>query len=101
MKIDNDDKLNILTGATDSLQPAAPASATNASKGTTPANLADQLTLSPEAQLLKAAADAASGQPEVRADLIERMRALLADGKLGDDAARLADALIDDVLGTK
>ena len=51
-----------------------------------------------EAQLLKAAAEAAAGDPAVRADLVEKMRALLADGKIGTDADSLADSLIDDVL---
>ena len=99
MKIDND-KPNALSGPTDSLNltGAVKHSAAAAPKGTTPANQTDQVTLSPEAQLLKAAADAASGDSGVRAEVVEKMRTLLADGKIGDDATRLAEALIDDVL---
>jgi flagellar biosynthesis anti-sigma factor FlgM len=98
MKIEND-KPNPLTGQTDPLSPAAPAGSTPASNAVpAPATTTDQLTLSPEAQLLKAAADAAAGDPAVRTELVEKMRALLADGKIGTDADQLADSLIDDVL---
>jgi len=98
MKIEND-KPNPLTGQTDALGPTAPAGAAPTSNKTVaPANTADQLTLSAEAQLLKAAADAAAGDPAVRAELVEKMRALLAEGKIGTDADSLADSLIDDVV---
>jgi flagellar biosynthesis anti-sigma factor FlgM len=98
MKIDND-KPNPLSGQTDSLNPTSGVGPSGAAgKPSAPAHRGDQLTLSPEAQLLKAAADAAAGDPAVRADVVARMRALLADGKIGDDASRLAEALIDDVL---
>lgn len=98
MKIEND-KLNALTGQTESLAPTAPAApSTAAGKTAAGQSTADQLTLSPEAQLLKAAADAASSDPAVRAELVEKMRALLADGKIGIDADQLAESLIDDVL---
>jgi anti-sigma28 factor (negative regulator of flagellin synthesis) len=40
----------------------------------------------------------ASADPAVRTELVEKMRALLADGKIGTDADQLADSLIDDVL---
>jgi flagellar biosynthesis anti-sigma factor FlgM len=99
MKIEND-KPNGLTGAAEALNPTAPAGP-SAAAPKTPAsqNRSDQVTLSREAQLLKAAAaDAASGDPAVRSDVVERMRALLAEGKIGADATRLAEALIDDVL---
>ena len=98
MKIEND-KPNPLTGQTDALSPTAPAGTAQASNNTSaPANSADQLTLSAEAQLLKAAADAAAADPAVRSELVEKMRALLAEGKIGTDADSLADSLIDDVL---
>jgi flagellar biosynthesis anti-sigma factor FlgM len=102
MKIEHD-KPNPLAGSAESLNPTgaigpAAAAAHKAAAPATPASRADQLTLSPEAQLLKAAADAASGDPTVRGDVVARMRALLAEGKIGDDATRLAEALIDDVL---
>jgi len=98
MKIEND-KPNPLTGQADPLSPAAPTGSTPASNtGSAAPATTDQLTLSSEAQLLKAAADAATGDPAVRTELVEKMRALLADGKIGTDADQLADSLIDDVL---
>ena len=98
MKIEND-KPNPLTGQTDALGPAAPIGpASTSNKASTPTDHTDQVTLSAEAQLLKAAADAAAGDPAVRAELVEKMRALLAEGKIGTDADQLADSLIDDVL---
>jgi len=101
MKIEND-KPNPLTGQTDPLGPAAATGSTPASSTTpTPAATADQLTLSAEAQLLKAAADATTGDLAVRTELVEKMRALLADGKIGTDADQLADSLIDDVLNNQ
>src|SRR5215467_7137478 len=101
MKIENN-KPNPLTGPTDPLGPTASAGSTSASNATSaPAATTDQLTLSAEAQLLRAAADAAAGDPAVRTELVEKMRALLADGKIGTDADQLADALIDDVLNNQ
>ena|SRR5262245_55109331 len=98
MKIEND-KPNPLAGQTDPLAPASTAGpAPSQDKSSTPASGTDQLTLSAEAQLLKAAADAAAGGPAVRTELVEKMRALLAEGQIGTDADQLAESLIDDVL---
>src|SRR5262245_32336128 len=98
MKIEND-KPNPLAGQTDPLGPAAPTGSTPGPTATgAPATTTDQLTLSAEAQLLKAAADAAAGEPAVRTALVEKMCELLAEGKIGIDADHLADSLIDDVL---
>jgi flagellar biosynthesis anti-sigma factor FlgM len=98
MKIEND-KPNPLTGQADPVGPSAPAGPTSGTnKAQAPSNKGDELTLSPEAQLLKAAVEAAAGEPAVRSELVEKMRALLAEGKVGTDADSLADSLIDDVL---
>jgi flagellar biosynthesis anti-sigma factor FlgM len=97
MKIEND-KPNALAGQTDALTPTTPTGSSPAGKTAPAESQADQLTLSPEAQLLKAASDAAAGDPAVRTELVEKMRALLAEGKIGTDADSLADSLIDDVL---
>ena len=99
MKIEND-KPNPLTGQTDPLGPAAPIGSTPASNATGAPAATDQLTLSPEAQLLKAA-NAAASDPSVRTELVEKMRGLLAEGKVGTDADQLADSLIDDVLSNQ
>ena len=97
MKIEHD-KPNALTNQTDALAPAAPASATGKAAAAEAHNKADQLSVSAEAKLLKAAAEAAANAPEVREELVEKMRALLAQGEIGTDADSLADSLIDDVL---
>lgn len=98
MKIEND-KPNPLTGQTDALAPTAPlASSPAAGKTSAAPSKGDQLTLSPEAQLLQAAAGAAADDPAVRRELVEKMRSLLTDGKIGVDADQLAESLIDDVL---
>ena len=97
MKIEND-KPNPLTGQADALTPTTSAGAAPTGKTAPAQSQADQLTLSPEAQLLKTAADAVAGDPAVRTELVEKMRALLAEGQIGTDADALAESLIDDVL---
>src|SRR5436190_396596 len=59
---------------------------------------ADQLALSPEIRMLQAAAGAALAAPEIRPEVVARMRDLLADGQLGADVSRLADAIVDNWL---
>jgi flagellar biosynthesis anti-sigma factor FlgM len=63
------------------------------------AGSADRVDVSPDAALANEAAKAASDVPEVRQDLVDRMRALLDAGQLGSDADALADSLIDSLLG--
>ena len=55
----------------------------------------DQVTLSEAARLLQAAGESVQSGVPVRHDVVERLRALLADGQLAGDAAKLADAIID------
>lgn len=59
----------------------------------------DSVQVSTEAQLLNSALKAASETPATRADRIEDVRRKLAAGELGQDAGRLADRIIDDLLG--
>ena len=59
---------------------------------------ADQVSVSPAAQFASSAIDAAHKSPDVRPDVVERAKALLADGKIGNDPHRLADAMIDKML---
>jgi hypothetical protein len=47
------------------------------------------------ARVTAAAISAARSTPDVRQDVVARAKALLNDGKVGDDPYRLADALID------
>ena len=96
MKIHNDNP-GALTSATSALAPTS-GQAAPAGKARTPSAPADQITLSPEARALKAITDRAAELPAVRQDVVGRMRALVDTGTLGDDPARLADAIIDDWL---
>jgi flagellar biosynthesis anti-sigma factor FlgM len=59
----------------------------------------DSIQLSSDAQLLHGALRAAADAPATRADRVEDVRQKLAAGELGKDAGRLADRLIDDLLG--
>jgi flagellar biosynthesis anti-sigma factor FlgM len=58
----------------------------------------DTVQVSADAALAHDAVKAASESPDIRADLVERMRALLASGELGSDAGALADSLIDSMI---
>ena len=55
-------------------------------------------TVSGDAELANEAVKAANDLPEIRTDLVERMRVLLAAGELGNDTGLLADSLIDNML---
>ena len=61
----------------------------------------DRVALSPNVALAHAAVAAAHEVPEIRHEFVERMRSLLEAGELGADPARLADSLIDAMLGRK
>jgi flagellar biosynthesis anti-sigma factor FlgM len=58
----------------------------------------DRVELSGDAALMSAALKAANKAPEIRTELVDRMREKLAQGKVGNDAHKLADAIIDDLL---
>ena len=82
------DPLNAVT------RPTAPAARPAQAGG------ADQLTLSPAARLLQTARESVQSGAPVRQDVVDRLRALLADGQLSCDAARLADSIIDSWIDT-
>ena len=63
------------------------------------ASKSDRVEVSEGAQLLASAISAANEAPAVRTDLVERLRQKLNAGEIGNDSARLADRLIDDLLG--
>jgi flagellar biosynthesis anti-sigma factor FlgM len=71
--------------------------ATEASKPSTSAKTGsgDRVALSADAALANTAMKAATDAPAVRAEVVQKMRALLAAGKLGADAHQLADSIID------
>ena len=58
----------------------------------------DRVELSADARLADNAVRAASKAPEVRQDVVERVRAKLDAGELGKDLFRLADKMIDNLL---
>ena len=55
----------------------------------------DSVRLSEIAQFATNAVSAAENAPEIRQHKVERAKAMLADGTLGNDSLKLADALID------
>jgi hypothetical protein len=54
----------------------------------------DRVQLSGDLRLAKAAVQAAAVQTEVRPDAVNRAKALLERGELGQDVGRLADAML-------
>ena len=65
---------------------------------TTPAN--DEVRLSSDARLMQTVMQNAQQALNVRQDVVERMRAALANGKVGNDPHALADALLDRLIST-
>jgi negative regulator of flagellin synthesis FlgM len=62
---------------------------------------ADRVEVSPDAALMNSAAQAASDAPAIRADKVEAAKKALANGSLGADAGKLAEALIDHMMDDK
>ena len=58
----------------------------------------DRVEVSEDAKLLTSALDAAQKAPAIRTELVERLKQKLAKGEVGNDSAKLADRLIDDLL---
>lgn len=63
-----------------------------------PGTPTDRVELSSDAALRTAALKAATEAPEIRPDLVDRMREKLESGTLGADSLKLADAIIDELL---
>ncbi|MDP1569100.1 MAG: flagellar biosynthesis anti-sigma factor FlgM [Vicinamibacterales bacterium] len=59
----------------------------------------DRVQLSPDAALAQSALQAAGETPAIRQDVVERARKALDAGQIGNDPERLADRLIDQMLG--
>jgi flagellar biosynthesis anti-sigma factor FlgM len=58
----------------------------------------DKVELSSDAKLLAAALKASDEPTAVRTDVVEAMKQKLAAGEIGNDAGRLADRMLDDLL---
>jgi flagellar biosynthesis anti-sigma factor FlgM len=63
------------------------------------ATTGDRVEVSKDGQLMTSALKAAAEAPSIRHDVVERMRKLLDAGELGADTDKVADALIDRLLG--
>jgi flagellar biosynthesis anti-sigma factor FlgM len=59
----------------------------------------DRIALSPDVELLGTALQAAAQAPDVRQDVVERMRQKLEAGTVGNDTTALADRIISQLLG--
>jgi len=82
-------------GQTQQVDKAAQSRASQARGGV---DAGDRVEVSADARLLGKAIDAASKAPEIRQDVVERAKARLAAGEIGNDPTRLADRLIDRLL---
>ena len=60
----------------------------------------DRFEKSPDAQLAEMAVRAATNTPDIRPEVVERAKAKLMSGELGADMERLADKMIDSLLGS-
>src|SRR3954451_22784297 len=94
MKIDGN-RPGLDHAALQRLDKAAAASTKQATTSTVKSG--DTVQVSADATLANDAVKAANDAPDVRVDLVEKMRALLASGDLGKDAGAIADSLIDGI----
>jgi flagellar biosynthesis anti-sigma factor FlgM len=86
---------------TDAAEAAKRLAADQAAKRTgakTTTSSRDRVEVSSDAQLLATALNATQKAPEVRTELVERLRVKLNAGEIGNDAGKLADRMIDDLL---
>lgn len=97
MKI-HGDNASALTGAADQIGKTADQTSASAGRKAPEGGGTDQVTLSPEARVMQTLTEQAGQAPEIRQDVVDRMRALLDKGAIGNDAGQLADSIIDDWL---
>jgi flagellar biosynthesis anti-sigma factor FlgM len=74
---------------------------TSAPRSARPEGSSDRVEVSLDAQLVAAAIRAAEDAPAIRPDAVERARRAFEDGTLGKDTDRLADRIIDSLLGPR
>jgi flagellar biosynthesis anti-sigma factor FlgM len=60
----------------------------------------DRFEKSPDAKLAEMAVRAVANSPDIRPEVVERAKQKLMSGELGSDTERLADRLIDSLLGS-
>jgi anti-sigma28 factor (negative regulator of flagellin synthesis) len=92
--VSNDQSLDMTpTGKVDAAK-ISEAKAAKASSSASPG----QFGVPADAKLTSRAIDAATQASDIRPEVVARAKALLAAGKVGNDAHRLADALIDSLI---
>ena len=90
-------KINNLTTAFDAiskLQPEPAVATANAVGRKEQSPAGDQVKLSAGAQLAQTALGALGQAADIRQDKVERAKAMMANGELGNDSRSLADAII-------
>ena len=100
MKIDAN-RCNLDSAALQRLDRAAAESAKPAASKIGDKPSGDRVALSADAALATDALKALQDSPDIRLELVERMRALMADGELGANVEALADSLINSMLDEK
>ena len=100
MKIDAN-RSNLDSAALQRLDRAAAEAAKQAGQKTGDKAAGDRVALSADAALATDALKAIQDSPDIRLELVERMRKLMADGELGANVEALADSLIDNMLDKK
>lgn len=97
MKIEGQ-RPGIETAATDATQRTTGDKSQVNRAGTRPAATGDRVEVSADAKLLSEAMKTAAATPDIRTDVVERMKQKLAAGEVGNDAGRLADSMLDGIL---
>ena len=87
------------TDGTEALKRAAGDQPVHRTGAGRPSPAGDRVDVSTDAQLVASLLDAAQRAPAIRGDVVERARRLLETGEIGRDGAKLADRLIDHLLG--
>jgi flagellar biosynthesis anti-sigma factor FlgM len=91
---------NVSQEALDSVARPSSAAGNRATAGSSAAPAAsDEVRLSSDARLMQAAMESAQQTPNIRPEVVEKMRAALANGQIGNDPHALADALLDRLTG--
>jgi flagellar biosynthesis anti-sigma factor FlgM len=97
MKIEGQ-RPGIDTAATDAAQRITEQQTQVNRAGARPAATGDRVEVSADAKLLSEAMKTAATTPDIRTDVVERMKQKLAAGEVGNDAGRLADRMLDSIL---
>jgi negative regulator of flagellin synthesis FlgM len=99
MKIDGSDPLGRLRGLLDRIQQqdqAAPTRESGRSAEGAAGSAQDSVTVSSRAQELAALREAVESSPEVRRELVEKLRDEISSGRYRVDGTRIASALLEE-----